>query len=94
MYKTERPVELELRSGDSLMLSAHSHFKLFNSTEIELKSGEVNVISHSNKTITISANAFDIKMHSGTSLVISKQESFLKHGAPNTFGTSMMLATE
>ena len=65
MYKTERPVELELRSGDSLMLSAHSHFKLFNSTEIELKSGEVNVISHSNKTITISANASDIQMHSG-----------------------------
>ena len=65
MYKTERPVELELRSGDSLMLSAHSHFKLFNSTEIELKSGEVNVISHSNKTIAISANASDIQMHSG-----------------------------
>ena len=65
MYKTEQPVELELRSGDSLMLSAHSHFKLFNSTEIELKSGKVNVTSRSNKTIAISVNASDIQMHSG-----------------------------
>ncbi|MGY0314120.1 LamG-like jellyroll fold domain-containing protein (plasmid) [Alteromonas macleodii] len=65
IYKTERPVELELRSGDSVRLSANSHFKLFNLTEVEMKSGEIIVISHSSNNITISTDAFDIETHSG-----------------------------
>lgn len=83
MYKTERPVELELRSGDSLILSAYSHFKLFNATEFELKSGEISIISHSEKTVTISTIASDIQMHSGKLTVNANSDTTSVSGDAN-----------
>ncbi|WP_032096191.1 MULTISPECIES: LamG-like jellyroll fold domain-containing protein [unclassified Alteromonas] len=65
MYKSEGPVELRLRSGDSLVFASHSHFKLFNITDVKLKGGEISVTSNSNKNITISTDVFDIEMDSG-----------------------------
>ena len=83
MYKSDRPVELELRSGNSLLLSANSHFKLFNTTEIELKTGKIHVISQSNKSITISADAFDIQVLSGSLTANVERDTTLVYASTN-----------
>ncbi|KMT64810.1 LamG-like jellyroll fold domain-containing protein [Catenovulum maritimum] len=74
-YLCDQTVEVELNSGDKIVLSEQTLLKFYNATEISLKQGQLKIEEASGKNIFISGEHFKVSSEGGALKVDLSSES-------------------